>query len=88
MTQPLNRMRQKEKNRHKNRPCKRAFTPSPFSLLKVPTVNYRSAQFYNFVSPEDPFALLPEFDPGSLASPLLILKMYANAFRKRGERRA
>ena len=24
MTQPLNRMRQNEKNRHKNRPCKRA----------------------------------------------------------------
>ena len=24
VTQPLNRMRQNEKNRHKNRPCKRA----------------------------------------------------------------
>ena len=28
MTQPLNRMRQNEKNLHKNRPCKRAFTLS------------------------------------------------------------
>ena len=26
VTQPLNRMRQNEKNRHKNRPCKRALT--------------------------------------------------------------
>ena len=33
MTQPLNRMRQNEKNRHKNHPCKRAL-----SLVTSPTL--------------------------------------------------
>ena len=33
VTQPLNRMRQKEKNRHKNRPCKQAL--SLLGLIQV-----------------------------------------------------
>ena len=33
MTQPLNRMRQNEKNRHKNHPCKRSL-----SLVTSPTL--------------------------------------------------
>ena len=37
MTQPLNRMLQNEKNRHKNRPCKRALTFRALALRQRKT---------------------------------------------------